>query len=163
GDACGNDLLARAGVVLRVVVEELALRDDFDDRERREVVVSDDRHRELGSLEVLLHEGAIVVTKRVADGRRELLGATDDRRAEAGAPQPVYGIPIVSRRPWMRPSSPHVPYSEISTTSSGSFESVIPRVAGTSAFDADAISFSSPFGSSCAGSTRAPPASSSRA
>ena len=63
----------------------------------------------------------------------------------------------------MRPSSPHVPYSEISTTSSGSFESVIPRVAGTSALDADAISFSSPFGSSCAGSTRAPPASSSRA
>src|SRR5438105_2615002 len=83
--------------------------------------------------------------------------------ADDFTPEPVYGTPSVSRSPWMRPSSPQVPCSAIRTTSNGSALSAIARVAGTSAFDAVAISCSSPFGSSRSGSRRAPPFKSSRA
>ena len=42
-------LLALAGVVFRAVVEEGALREDLDDRERGEVVVPDYRDGELAA------------------------------------------------------------------------------------------------------------------
>ena len=76
--------------------------------------------------------------------------------AEASTPEPVYGTPMVSRSPWMRPSSPQVPWSAMSTTSIGS-ALAITRVAGTSARDALSICFSRPRGSWWAVSRRAPP------
>src|SRR2546428_9339868 len=72
-------------------------------------------------------------------------------------------MPSVSSRPWIRPSSPQVPWSAMRTTSSGSALLAIARVAGTSACDALWISFSRPRGSSRSGSRRAPPLRSSRA
>src|SRR5438128_1713960 len=66
-------------------------------------------------------------------------------------------MPSVSSRPWIRPSSPQVPWSAMRTTSSGSALLAIARVAGTSA--CDALSISAPVASEMSRSADAPPVS----
>src|SRR5881392_2151274 len=77
------DLFTLAGVVLRAVVEERALREYLDDRERGEVIVPDDRHGELPAADLLFDENALVVLQRLLDRRRELALCFDDRCADA--------------------------------------------------------------------------------
>src|SRR5439155_248224 len=76
-------LLALAGVVFRAVVEERALREDLDDRQRGEVVVPDDRDGELAAFYLFLYERALVVLQCQFDSRWQVDGLSDDRRADA--------------------------------------------------------------------------------
>src|SRR6185503_9299196 len=96
--------------------------------------------------------------------REDALGMTlSIARADASTPDPVYGMPIVSSRPWMRPSSPHVPCSARRTTSTGPALFDMPVDAGTIAFSALAMCSSRPFGRARRRRTMPPLCRSSRA
>src|SRR2546430_6314789 len=88
-DACRDDLLALAGVVLRVVVEEFALRHDLDHRKCLWLVVPDHRDGELRAFQILLDESTVVVFKGPSDSGRKIFRPAGDRRPDAGtAPDP---------------------------------------------------------------------------
>src|SRR5947207_15986694 len=76
-------LLALAGVVFRAVVEEGALREDLDDRQRGEVVAPNDRDGELSAFYLFLCERALVILGSQFDSRWQVAGLTADRRANA--------------------------------------------------------------------------------
>src|SRR5438105_5603357 len=78
-------LLALAGVVFRYVVEEGALREDFDDRQRGEVVVPDDRDGELAALQLFLYQRPRVVPQGEGDGSWQIGGMSHNRCAHAGS------------------------------------------------------------------------------
>src|SRR2546430_17224904 len=79
----GAHLLALAGGVFRAVVEEGALREDLDDRQRGEVVVPNDRDGELTAFYLFLYERALVVLECQFDSRWQVDGLSDVSRAAA--------------------------------------------------------------------------------
>src|SRR5438105_15666649 len=78
-------LLALAGVVFRYVVEEGPLREDFDDRQRGEVVVPDDLDGELAALQLFLYQRPGVVPQGEGAGRWQIGGMSHNRCAHAGS------------------------------------------------------------------------------
>ena len=69
-DSRWNDVPAHSRNVLRVVVVELVLRIDLERRQRRYLVVAENRHRDLDAVDEALDDDDTVVLKRLLDGRR---------------------------------------------------------------------------------------------
>src|SRR5438876_9976603 len=78
-------LLALAGVIFRAVVEEGAVREDFDDRQRGEVVVPNDRDGELAAFSLFFYQRPRVVPQGEGDGSWQIGGMSHDRCAHAGS------------------------------------------------------------------------------
>ena len=83
--ACRNDVVKRGGLVLDLEVVELGVVGNLYHGQGLGLVVANDGHGDLGSLDALFHKHPLPGGAGQLDGGRKLLAAVDAADAKAGA------------------------------------------------------------------------------